>query len=91
MLSSAEFNDASANTDDTVKRWNLDGTAKLYSLCGSQWDRGKGDWLTSRIFSPEFQMFFPADRVSISMLDSFELDDLVACDCNWLHDYLILE
>jgi WD40 repeat protein len=79
---------ASAASDGTVRLWSLDGTAKLYSFCGSKLDRGKRDWLASTIFSPEIQMFFPADQIRISMLDSLELDDLVVCGCNWLHDYL---
>ncbi|NEO45874.1 MAG: hypothetical protein F6K55_17790 [Moorea sp. SIO4A3] len=73
---------ASASDDKTVKLWNHQGQ-ELFTLTGHS------DYVFSVAFSYNGQTIASASGDKTVKLWNFDLDDLVAKSCNWLHDYLV--
>ncbi|NEO10908.1 MULTISPECIES: caspase family protein [unclassified Moorena] len=73
---------ASASWDKTVKLWNHQGK-HLQTLTGHS------DWVNSVVFSRDGQTLASASADNTVILWNFDLGDLVAKSCDWLHDYLV--
>ncbi|NEP25921.1 caspase family protein [Moorena sp. SIO3I6] len=73
---------ASASNDNMVKLWNLEGKL-LHTLTGHSAP------VNSVAFSPDGKTIASASSDNTVILWNFDLDDLVAKSCNWLHDYLV--
>ncbi|WAN69922.1 caspase family protein [Moorena producens JHB] len=73
---------ASAGRDNTVKLWNLEGK-HLHTLTGHSYP------VKSLVFSRDGQTIASATDEGTVIFWNFDLNDLVAKSCDWLHDYLV--
>ncbi|NEP55079.1 MAG: hypothetical protein F6K65_42375, partial [Moorea sp. SIO3C2] len=73
---------ASAGWDGTVKLWNRQGQ-ELQSL------QGHGSAVYGVSFSPDGKTVTSVSADGTVKLWNFDLDDLLARSCDWLHDYLV--
>src|SRR5919202_298668 len=71
----------SASADNTLKIWSLDGSL-LRTLEGNR------SSVNSMSFSPDGKTLASASNEKVVILCNFDLDDLLARGCVWLHDYL---
>ena len=71
----------SASADNTLKIWSLDGSL-LRTLEGNR------SSVNSMSFSPDGKTLASASNEKVVILWNFDLDDLLARGCVWLHDYL---
>src|SRR5919199_3016672 len=94
---------ASASNDMRVKLWSKDGTLMntlkghtsgvtdvSFSLDGSllRTLEGNRSSVNSMSFSPDGKTLASASNEKVVILWNFDLDDLLARGCVWLHDYL---
>ncbi|MEM9090256.1 MAG: hypothetical protein AAGC93_16095, partial [Cyanobacteria bacterium P01_F01_bin.53] len=72
---------ASASEDGTVKLWDRSGR-ELQTL------EGHSSGVRSVSFSPDGSTIASASADGTVILWNFDLDDLMAKTCHWLHDYI---